>query len=76
MRADQATFREEILSSGFALVSEPVLPELEENYVMIFRPKSNEEQVSSKETSNYFVFVIFSKSSINRLLFLFIFLLL
>ena len=36
IRADQATFRREIEESGFELLEEPVLPELLENYVMVF----------------------------------------
>ena len=43
LRAGQEVFREEILSSGFVLVAEPLIPGLEENYVMIFRPMTKEE---------------------------------
>ena len=38
VRADQNTFRNEILSTGFTLVNEPVLPDLLENYIMVFEP--------------------------------------
>jgi hypothetical protein len=34
----QATFRREVLECGFALVSEPNVAGLEENYVMVFKP--------------------------------------
>ena len=36
VRADQKTFQAEIESAGFKLVSEPSVPGLTENYVMIF----------------------------------------
>mmetsp|Transcript_20098 Transcript_20098/g.58780 ORF Transcript_20098/g.58780 Transcript_20098/m.58780 type:complete len:150 (+) Transcript_20098:651-1100(+) len=36
LRADQATFRQEVLTSGYRLVEEVEVPGLEENYVMIF----------------------------------------
>ncbi len=41
IRADQATFRSEILSVGsFDLHSEPDIVELRENYVMIFKKRN------------------------------------
>ena len=43
LRAGQGTFREEIISAGFVLESEPNIPELTENYCMIFRPMSASE---------------------------------
>lgn len=43
LRGDQDTFRGEILSCGFELVSEPSLVELRENYIMVFRPLLTEE---------------------------------
>lgn len=43
LRAGQDEFRNEILSSGFALVEEPLLDALKENYVMIFRPCTEQE---------------------------------
>eukprot|EP00039_Didymoeca_costata_P027214 m.17807 g.17807 ORF g.17807 m.17807 type:complete len:291 (+) comp6116_c0_seq2:73-945(+) len=36
LRAGQDVFRKEIESAGFKLVAEPVIPELLENYVMVF----------------------------------------
>ena len=36
IRADQAAFRAEVESAGFTLVAEPELPELKENYIMVF----------------------------------------
>lgn len=36
IRADQSTFRAEIERSGFRLVANPELPELTENYLMVF----------------------------------------
>ena len=36
IRADQATFRQEVERAGFTLVAEPELPELKENYSMVF----------------------------------------
>lgn len=36
IRADQATFRSEILGSGYTLIEEPALEALDENYVMVF----------------------------------------
>ena len=41
--AGQDEFRNEILSCGFVLVSEPPLPELSENYIMVFRPCTEAE---------------------------------
>mmetsp|Transcript_64273 Transcript_64273/g.144975 ORF Transcript_64273/g.144975 Transcript_64273/m.144975 type:complete len:177 (+) Transcript_64273:576-1106(+) len=43
LRAGQDVFRSEILASGFVLVSEPEIPELRENYVMVFRPATDAE---------------------------------
>ena len=43
LRAGQDLFREEILSSGFVLVSEPAIKGLEENYAMIFRPMTADD---------------------------------
>ena len=37
IRADQATFRTEIETAGFKHSAEPVVPGLDENYVMVFR---------------------------------------
>lgn len=37
-RAGQCVFRKEITSCGFKLLVEPVLPELYENYIMVFAP--------------------------------------
>lgn len=36
IRADQATFRAEVERAGFRLVASPELPELRENYIMVF----------------------------------------
>lgn len=36
LRADQDTFRKEILSCGFQLQEEPVIEEMTENYIMVF----------------------------------------
>ena len=36
VRAGQEVFREEVVDAGFELVTEPELPELEENYIMVF----------------------------------------
>eukprot|EP01130_Rhizamoeba_saxonica_P017059 TRINITY_DN8100_c0_g1_i1.p1 TRINITY_DN8100_c0_g1~~TRINITY_DN8100_c0_g1_i1.p1 ORF type:complete len:240 (+),score=53.63 TRINITY_DN8100_c0_g1_i1:35-721(+) len=36
VRADQDTFRNEVLDCGFKLVDEPVIETMEENYVMVF----------------------------------------
>ena len=40
LRADQQTFRKEILQCGFELVGEPVIEELTENYIMLFKKAS------------------------------------
>jgi len=40
IRADQATFRAEIERAGFHLVASPELPELKENYLMVFEKAS------------------------------------
>ena len=51
VRAGQEVFRQEVLESGFELVSEPECPELEENYIMIFqRPKA---PMDRSDLSNY-----------------------
>eukprot|EP00927_Polykrikos_kofoidii_P071500 TRINITY_DN67763_c0_g1_i1.p1 TRINITY_DN67763_c0_g1~~TRINITY_DN67763_c0_g1_i1.p1 ORF type:complete len:533 (-),score=93.09 TRINITY_DN67763_c0_g1_i1:59-1657(-) len=42
VRAGQDVFREEILSAGFRLVSEPQIPSLVENYCMIFESSITE----------------------------------
>ena len=53
IRADQATFRAEIESAGFALVACPSMDEfggeLAENYVMVFVPMSEGSRCSSRE---------------------------
>jgi SAM-dependent methyltransferase len=43
LRAGQEVFREEILSAGWVLESEPLIPELKENYCMVFRPATPDE---------------------------------
>ena len=51
VRAGQEVFRREVLESGFALVAEPELAELEENYIMIFQNPiaSSLEEVSTQD---------------------------
>ncbi len=39
IRADQATFRAEVERAGFRLVASPELPELTENYLMVFEKR-------------------------------------
>ena len=36
IRADQATFREEVEQAGFRLIASPELESLQENYLMVF----------------------------------------
>lgn len=38
VRADKATFIAEIEQAGFKLIAEPAVPELRENYVLVFEP--------------------------------------
>ena len=40
VRADQATFRQEIEASGFEYVSDMDISELHENYAMLFKKKT------------------------------------
>jgi ubiquinone/menaquinone biosynthesis C-methylase UbiE len=42
VRAGQEVFREEVESVGFKCVAEPVVPGMDENYVMIFEKKGSE----------------------------------
>ena len=49
IRADQATFRREIEESGFELLEEPVLPELLENYVMVFGLRETKDEGGASE---------------------------
>ena len=49
VRAGQEVFREEVVDAGFELVTEPELPELEENYIMVFtKPESEPAPASTK----------------------------
>ena len=43
VRMTQDEARQEILSCGFRMVSEPVIPELEENYIFVLEPLQDEE---------------------------------
>lgn len=57
VRAGQEVFRQEVLESGFELVAEPECPDLEENYIMIFRrPKASTGQPDlSKYTTDQLI---------------------
>ena len=41
LRADQETFKQEVLKVGFKLVAEPVIPSLVENWIMVFERDEN-----------------------------------
>jgi hypothetical protein len=43
VRAGQEVFKAEVERAGFRLVSEPVVPGMEENYVMIFEKRGMTE---------------------------------
>ncbi|GBG25836.1 Methyltransferase-like protein 7B [Hondaea fermentalgiana] len=52
LRADQDTFRSEILSAGFTLVEEPEIDTLTENYIMIFSPNPPDAETSAPEAKS------------------------
>ena len=47
LRAGQEVFREEIRAAGFRVVEEPELPELLENYCMVFQKSGGEFSAAS-----------------------------
>ena len=50
VRAGQEVFREEVVDAGFELVTEPELPELEENYIMVFTKPGEQSEPAPAST--------------------------